>query len=64
MRNNSFYYKLAGVDHMTFDTIGEARRIGREWLAFDRPLSSQIRGAGCRIMRVNAETGKVRYYKI
>lgn len=61
---NSFYYKVCGVEYITFDTLQDARKWAKYKLSNDESPASRIRGAGRRIMRVNYNANSVQYYKI
>lgn len=63
MKNYNLYYKIAGVNHITFDTLEEARMMAKHYKREDRYTSS-INGAGNKIIRYNINTGKQNIFSI
>lgn len=60
---SNFYYKVCGIEGHTFDTLKDARRYASVCLSKDE-FTSQILGAGRKVVRINVFTGQVKYFSL
>ena len=54
----NYFYKIAGIDYCTFDTLSEARRAYRDILAADGIDARKLRGMAGKIIRKSWATGR------
>lgn len=62
--NHTVTYYVKGWARIHFDTLKQARKYAKMVLKIDTPLTSQIKGAGYKIVKFNYDTGYIREFPI